>query len=127
VGTGTAEWLFGCFLARFPAVPAAVGLAAAVPGAGSGAGADEAAGDGAGVLVAVAPAAAPLAPAGWCLPLTTLAAGLMIFGFASAPDTDQARTPKMASPATSAMNRLRQYVADDPFPLLLLNAFIPIR
>jgi hypothetical protein len=50
----------------------------------------------------------------------------MTRGLASAPDTDQARTPKMASPATSAMNRLRQYVADDPFPLLLLNALIPI-
>jgi hypothetical protein len=97
-----------------------------VAGDGSGDGSGEAAGDGAGVLVAVAPAAAPLPPAGWCLPLTTLAAGLMIFGFPSAPDTDQARTPKMASPATSAMNRLRQYVADDPFPLLLLIVFSPI-
>jgi hypothetical protein len=99
---------------------------AAVLGTGSGAGDGETAGDGAGVLVAVAPATAPLPPAGWCLPLETLAAWLTSFGFASAPDTDQARTPKMASPATSAMNRLRQYVADDPFPLLLLIVFSPI-
>jgi len=42
------------------------------------------------------------------LPVTTLAAGLIVFTPPIAPETDQASTAKIASPPTSAKNLRRQ-------------------
>jgi hypothetical protein len=70
------------------------------------------------------PPAGPLVPA----PLPdTFPAALIGLGASIAPETAQARTPKMDRLMSSAKNRRRQYVAADPFPRRLLIVLSPIR